>query len=87
MPQNDQKAGTGAILAIVAAIGSYVLSFSGRPGLGLLAALVALPLGVFGLLRAASPKVSGGIMSIVAIALGIFAIGLAVLGLIGAVIF
>ncbi|MBE0596819.1 MAG: hypothetical protein IH614_06105 [Desulfuromonadales bacterium] len=86
MVSNDQKAGTGAILAIVAAIGSYVLSFSGRPGFGLLAALIALPLGVFGLVRAASPRVSGGIMSIVAIALAIFAIGVAVLGLIGAII-
>lgn len=87
MEKNEQKAGTGAILAIIAALASYALSFSGHAIWGLLAALITLPLGIFGLLRAASPRVSGGILSIVALVLGVLAIGVAVLVLVGAIIF
>lgn len=87
MEKNEQKAGTGAILAIIAAFASYALSFSGHAIWGLLAALITLPLGIFGLLRAASPRVSGGILSIVALVLGVLAIGVAVLVLVGAIIF
>lgn len=83
----EQKAGTGAVLAILAAVGSFFLSFSGNPGWGVLAAIVSIPLGIFGLLRASSPRVSGGIMSIIAILLGIFALGIAIVILMGMVIF
>lgn len=83
----EQKAGTAATLAIVAALGSYLLSFSGNPGWGLIAALLAIPLGFFGLMRSASPRVGGGVMSIIALVLGGIAIGVAVLVLIGVILF
>lgn len=83
----EQKAGTAATLSIFAAVGSYLLSFSGHPGWGLIAALVAVPMGFFGLVRAASPRVGGGIMSIIALVLGVIAIGVAVLVLIGVILF
>jgi hypothetical protein len=85
--ERNQKTGLSAMLAIIAAIGSYLATFTGRPIIGLLAALAALPLGVIGLVMAASPRVSGGVLSIVAIALAVFAIGIALLGIIGIIIF
>jgi hypothetical protein len=36
---------------------------------------------------AASPKVGGGLMSVIAIIVGLIAIGVAVLGMIGALVF
>jgi hypothetical protein len=79
--------GTFATIAIIAAIGSLVLTFIGSPVIGLLAAFAALPLGIIGLISAASPKVGGGILSIVAIVLGIFGLGIAVLGIVGVILF
>ncbi len=79
----DQKAGASATLAIVFAVGSYILSFSARPGWGLLMAILGILFGVFGLIRSASPRVGGGLLSIAAIVLGAVAIGLAVLVMIG----
>jgi len=79
----EQKTGISATLAIVAAIGSYFASFSGHPVIGFLAALTALPLGVVGLVMAASPRISGGILSIIAILLAVFGLGLALLVLLG----
>ena len=87
MADDDQRTGIVAVIAIILAIGSYVLTFTGSPILGLLAAILGVGLGVVGLLISVSPKVTGGIMSIIAIVLSIFAIGLAVLGMIGAVVF
>jgi hypothetical protein len=75
--------GTSALLAIVAALGSFFATFSGRPIIGLLAALAALPLGVLGLVMSVSPRVSGGILSIIAIVLGAFGLLAALLGLFG----
>lgn len=83
----EQKAGASATLSIVAAVGSFILSFSGNPGWGLLAALIAVPLGIFGLIRSASPRVGGGLMSVVSIVLGVVAAGIAVLVLVGAILF
>jgi hypothetical protein len=77
------KTGSSALLAILAAIGSYILTFSGRPVFGLVVALLALPLGVIGLVMAASPRVSGGILSIVAIVLAVFGLGIALLTMLG----
>jgi hypothetical protein len=82
-----QKTGLAATLAIVAAAGSYILTFSGRPVLALFAAILSLPLGIAGLLMAASPRVKGGILSLAAIALGAIGIVLSVLGMLGAIIF
>lgn len=83
----EQQAGTIATLAIIAAVASYIITFAGHPFIGVLAALVSIPLGAFGLIRAASPRVGGGIMSILALILGVTAIGVGVLGMIGAIVF
>ncbi len=83
----EQRTGTMAILSIVAAIAAFFAVFTGSPILGLLLAVAAIPLGVFGLLRAASPRVSGGIMSIFGIALGGLGLIVAVMGMVGMIIF
>jgi len=82
-----QKTGTLAIAAIIAAVVSYLFTFSGHPLLGLLAALLSIPLGIFGFVAAISPRTGGGILSTCAIALGVIAIIVAVLGIIGVIIF
>ena len=82
----NQKTGTAAILSILFAIGSFYASFTGSPFIGFLLALVAIPLGFFGALRAASPRVSGGIISIIAIILGGLGLLVAVLGVVGLII-
>jgi hypothetical protein len=83
----EQKTGMAATLAIIAAIGGIVLIFAGNPGWGLIVELAAGLLGVIGFFMAASPRVSGGILSIVAIVLAVFGLGMSVLGLIGAMVF
>ncbi len=83
----EQKTGTAATLSIVAAAGSYILTFTGHPLWAFLSAILALPLGIIGLLMAASPRVSGGILSLVALGLGALAIILSVLGMLGSIVF
>lgn len=78
----NQRTGTFATLAIIAAIVSYFLTFSGHTVIGVLAALVSIPLGIGGFVMAASPRVSGGILSIIAILAGVFAIGVAIVAMI-----
>lgn len=82
-----QNTGTFAIMAIIAAVGSYLLTFTAHPLIGLLAALLSIPLGIFGFLAAVSPRTGGGIISIIAIILGAIAVIVAVLGIIGVIIF
>lgn len=77
----DQKVGMFATLSILAALGSYFLVCSGNPGWGLAAAIASIPLGLAGLLRAASPRVRGGLISIGAIVLGVIGVILSILGL------
>ena len=77
-----QVRSTASIVAIVAAIGSFVLSANGREFLALFAALVAIGAGLVGGLRALSPRVSGGMLSIVAVALGVIAILVALVALV-----
>ncbi len=83
----EQKAGTSAIVSILLAAASFFITFTGHPIWGFVAALVAIPLGIIGLVVAASPRVGGGLMSIGAIILAVLAIGVAILGLIGVIIF
>jgi hypothetical protein len=83
----EQRTGTAATLAIIAAIGGFFLIFTGNPGWGLLAEVIAGLLGVIGLVMAASPRVSGGMLSIAAIVLAVFGLGISVLGLIGSIVF
>jgi hypothetical protein len=82
----QQRTGTAATMSIVFAIGSYFATFTGHPILALLAAVASVPLGVLGLIMAASPRVSGGILSIVAIALGSLGFVVALLGAVGMLI-
>jgi hypothetical protein len=74
------RTGAFAVLALVCALGAFFVN----PGLGMFLALVAMLLGVVGLLRAVSPRVSGGAMSLAAIVLG--AIGLVVQIVHGAIV-
>jgi hypothetical protein len=83
----EQKTGLIAILSIISAIAAFFAIFSGSPIWGLLLALAAIPLGIFGVFRAASPRVSGGILSILGIVLGGFGLLIAILGMVGMIIF
>lgn len=87
MDATAQKTGTLATGAIIAALLGFILTFAGHPLFGLFSAIISIPLGVLGLMMAASPRVSGGILSIIAIVLGVIAIGVAALGGIGTIIF
>jgi hypothetical protein len=71
-----------SILAIVAAILSFYFSSQGREILGLVGGIVAIGAGLLGTLRAVSPHVRGGIMSLAAVGLGVIAILVAVVALI-----
>lgn len=82
-----QRTGLAATLSIIAAIGAFVILFTGHPGWALLAAGVAVLAGIIGLISAASPRVSGGVLSIAAIVLGVVAFAFSVLGSVGAIIF
>lgn len=77
MLRTEQKTGTLATAAIIAAVLSFVLTFTGHVLWGGISALISLPLGAMGIFMAASPRVGGGLMSIAAIILGLFAIGVA----------
>ena len=83
----DQKAGTVATLAIISAVGSFLLTFTANPLWGIFMALLAVVLGTAGVVIAASPKVGGGLISTISIILGILEIGIAVLGIMGVIIF
>jgi hypothetical protein len=63
-----------SILAIVCALASFYFSARGREAFAFLTAFVAIGAGLLGGLRALSPRVSGGILSILAVALGLIAI-------------
>jgi hypothetical protein len=65
-----QRRGTAAVLAIVAAVAAFFL----HPVWGFFVALAGVVLGLVGFLRAASPTVSGGILSLVAIVLSLVAL-------------
>jgi hypothetical protein len=81
-----QKTGIAAIISIIAAAGSYYMSLTGSPIIGFILALVSVPLGILGLVLAASPRVSGGLMSIAAIALGGFGMIVAVMAMVGLIL-
>ena len=78
-----QQIGTVASASAILAIGSFIATCTGHPIWGLVAGLLSLPAGAFGFLRAASPRVRGGFISLGALILGLLAIGVAVLGMLG----
>ena len=73
---------TVSIVAIVCAIVSFVLSARSREFLALFAAIIAIGAGLLGGVKALSPRVSGGILSILAVLLGAIAIIVALIALI-----
>ncbi|MDW7772597.1 MAG: hypothetical protein SCH71_06865 [Desulfobulbaceae bacterium] len=83
----DQKSGTAGTIAIIAAIGSFILTLTGNPIFGLLTAFAAVILGIIGVVISVSPKVGGGLISVLAIIIGLVDIGIAVLGVVGVIIF
>ena len=82
MAQN-QKIGTVASASIILAIGSFFATCSGHPIWGMVLALLSLPAGGFGFMRAASPRIRGGFISLTAVVLGLIAVAVAVLGMLG----
>jgi hypothetical protein len=83
----NQKSGTIATIAVIAAIVSFFLTFTGDPIWGLIVALLAIVLGIIGVIVSASPKIGGGLVSILSILLGLVDVGISVLGIIGIIIF
>jgi hypothetical protein len=83
----EQRTGAMAIGAIIAAVVSFFFTFTGHPFWGLISAIISVPLGFIGVMMAASPRVGGGMLSIAAIIIGVLAMGVAVLGFIGVVLF
>ena len=71
-----------SILALVAAIASFYFSSQGREIWGLIAALFAIGAGLLGGLRALSPRVTGGMLSIAAVLMGALAVLVALVALI-----
>ena len=84
---NRQQKSTVAVVAILAAIGGVLASFTGHPFWGMFIGLGSIALGAVGLGLSASPKVSGGILSISAIILSIIGLGLSILVAVGILIF
>jgi hypothetical protein len=78
---SGQVRSTASIVAIISAIFSFVMSAKGREMIALLCALVAVGAGLLGGLRALSPRVSGGLLSITAVVLGVIAVLVAIVAL------
>jgi hypothetical protein len=68
-PRVAQQKGLAAVAGLVIAVVAFFLG----PVAGFFLALLAVLLGIVGFLRAASPRVSGGILALAAIALGVIA--------------
>ena len=83
----DQRTGCAASASIVAAIGSFIAACAGAPGLGILLAIVSIPAGLVGLIMSASPRVSGGMMSIAAMVLGAIGLVFSIVAATGAFVF
>jgi hypothetical protein len=79
---NTQIRSTASVVAIICALGSFYLSSHHHQLVAFIIAIVAIGAGLIGGLRAFSPKVSGGILSIIAVILGAIAIVYALLALV-----
>jgi hypothetical protein len=73
---------TASVVAILCALGSFYLSGHHHQLFGFIAAIVAIAAGLLGGIRALSPRVAGGMLSIAAVALGVIAILYAILAVI-----
>ena len=74
--------GRFAVLAILASVGSMFASCSGHSMLGLVLAIISLPLGLFGILRATAPEIRGGLLSLASIVLGVLGLIVAICAMI-----
>lgn len=81
--KRETATGMAATLAIAAAVGSFVLTCAGHPIWGLVVALLAQPLGLLGILRSISPRISGFWLSLGSMILGALAAVVALLGVLG----
>lgn len=84
-PGTRQQTGAAATVAIIAAIVGWIVLFAARPGWSFLLNILAVIAGIIGLIMAASPRVSGGIASIIGIVLGAVGIILAIFGMAGSI--
>ena len=83
----EQNTGAAATVSLIAAILSWIITFTGHPIWGMILGLIAIAAGLIGALAAASPRVGGGLLSVIGVVIGILGLGLAVLGLIGVILF
>jgi hypothetical protein len=60
-----------SIVAILCALGSFWFSSRGTESLGFILAFVAIGAGLIGGIKALSPRVNGGILSIIAVLMGL----------------
>jgi hypothetical protein len=65
---------TASIVAILCALGSFWMSGHGRELWGFILSIVSILAGLIGGIKALSPRVSGGILSMAAVALGLIAL-------------
>jgi len=72
---------TASIVAIVAAIVSFAMSYNGREFLALMLAVLGIVSGVVGWAMSFSSRVSGGILSLAAVVLSGLAVVVAVIAL------
>ena len=72
---------TVSVIAIIAAIGSIVLASKGREFLGMFAAILAVGAGLIGGVKALSPRIRGGMLSILAVLLGVIGFVFSVIAL------
>ena len=82
MARTGQAKSLASIVAIIAALVSFYFSSKGREFVALICAFVAIGAGLVGGFKALSPRVSGGILSIVAVALGAIAVIVALIALV-----
>jgi hypothetical protein len=82
MARTGQAKSLASIVAILSALVSFYLSSQGREILALLCAFVAIGAGLVGGLKSLSPRVSGGILSLLAVGLGVIAIVVALIALV-----
>ena len=81
----DTRTTTAAVIAIIAALGSFLATCAGHPIWGLILAIIAIPIGAVGLVKSASPQRTGGMLSIGSIALALLGLVVAILGLVGVI--
>lgn len=81
---NEQQTGVAAAIAIIATIIGWIVLFAAYPGWSFFLQIIAVIAGIIGLMMAASPRVGGGVASIVGVIAGAIGIIFAILGMVGA---